>query len=81
MHDDGTDVNTDELGELWLRGNNVALGYFDNEKANKETFIDGWVHTGDIFWVDANGIFWSVFYPRLFSYILSLVSYIIHLFF
>ena len=60
MRDDGTDANVNEPGELWLRGDNVALGYWDNEKASKETFVDGWVHTGDIFYVDAGGNFWFV---------------------
>ncbi|KAF8800324.1 acetyl-CoA synthetase-like protein [Phlegmacium glaucopus] len=58
MRDDSTDANVNEPGELWLRGNNVALGYWNNEKADKETFVDGWVHTGDKFWVDEGGNFW-----------------------
>lgn len=58
MRDDGTDADIDEIGELWLRGGNVALGYWKNEKASKETFIDGWVRTGDKFRVDASGNFW-----------------------
>ena len=60
MRDDGTDANINEPGELWLRGDNVALGYWNNEKASKETFVDGWVHTGDKFYVDADGHFWFV---------------------
>lgn len=60
MRDDGTDADTNETGELWLRGDNVALGYWNNEKATKETFVDGWVHTGDKFRVDAGGNFWFV---------------------
>ena len=60
MRDDGTDANFNEPGELWLRGDNVALGYWNNEKASKETFVDGWVHTGDKFYVDPDGNFWFV---------------------
>ena len=60
MRDDGTDTNLNEPGELWLRGDNVALGYWNNEKASRETFVDGWVHTGDKFYVDARGNFWFV---------------------
>ena len=70
IRDDGTDADINEPGELWLRGGNVALGYWNNEKASKETFVDGWVHTGDKFYVDANANFWFVsftftFYIRI----------------
>ena len=61
VREDGTDANTGEPGELWLRSDSVAMGYLDNEKATKATFIDGWVRIGDKFWVDAGGNFWSVF--------------------
>ena len=67
MRDDGTDANINEPGELWLRGDNVALGYWKNEKATKETFVDGWVHTGDKFYADASGNFWFVSILPLFS--------------
>ena len=30
-----------------MRGPNVVLGYLNNEKSTKETFRDGWLHTGD----------------------------------
>ena len=66
MRDDGTDANINEPGELWLRGDNVALGYWNNEKASKETFVDGWVHTGDKFYVDAGGNFWFVSFAIIF---------------
>lgn len=37
-----------------MRAPNVALGYFGNEKATRETFVDGWLHTGDTFKADRN---------------------------
>lgn len=37
----------DTPGELCVRGPSVVLGYLNNDKANAETFIDGYMHTGD----------------------------------
>ncbi|KAJ7070760.1 amp dependent CoA ligase [Mycena amicta] len=44
---DGTLCEEGEPGELLVTGPSMALGYFNNEKATKETFVDGWVRTGD----------------------------------
>ena len=37
----------DQPGELVVRGPTVVLGYLNNDQANKETFQDGWMRTGD----------------------------------
>ncbi|TFK34780.1 hypothetical protein BDQ12DRAFT_715112 [Crucibulum laeve] len=58
VREDGTEVDVGEPGELLLRSPNVALGYWNNEKADKETFVDGWLHTGDKFKVDGEGYFY-----------------------
>ncbi|KAH9480790.1 putative 4-coumarate--CoA ligase 2 [Psilocybe cubensis] len=52
------DCEVDEPGELWLRSPNVAVGYWNNPKANRETFVGGWLRTGDRFRVDKDGNFW-----------------------
>ena len=45
---DGKEVTGyDEPGELWIKGPAVTLGYLKNEKATKETFVDGYMRTGD----------------------------------
>ncbi|PGH00705.1 hypothetical protein AJ79_08125 [Helicocarpus griseus UAMH5409] len=45
---DGDEIEEyDKPGELLLRGPTVVLGYLNNETANKETFQDGWLRTGD----------------------------------
>lgn len=45
---DGTEIKDyDTPGELLLRGPTIVLGYLNDEAANKETFQDGWLKTGD----------------------------------
>jgi long-chain acyl-CoA synthetase len=45
-----------ELGEIILRGENVMLGYYKNEKATKDIIDDkGWMHTGDLGIIDKEG--------------------------
>ncbi|KAL4873960.1 hypothetical protein BDV12DRAFT_181862 [Aspergillus spectabilis] len=45
---EGVEVTTyDTPGELWIKSPSVVLGYLKNEKITKETFGDGWMHTGD----------------------------------
>ncbi|KAF8687119.1 hypothetical protein AX14_003697 [Amanita brunnescens Koide BX004] len=62
LEDDGTPDGTlampNQVGHLWLRGGNITLGYWGNEQATKETFVDGWLKTGDRFWVDEDGYFY-----------------------
>lgn len=55
MRADGTDADYNEPGELLVRGENIALGYYKNEKATRETFVNGWLRTGDQFKVDTDG--------------------------
>lgn len=52
------DCDVNEPGELWLRSQNISIGYWNNPKANKETFINGWLKTGDRFRLDVEGYFW-----------------------
>ena len=37
----------DQPGELLIRSPSVVLGYLNNDEANKSTFQDGWMRTGD----------------------------------
>ncbi|CAJ1585672.1 class I adenylate-forming enzyme family protein [[Mycobacterium] wendilense] len=52
VDDNGDDA---EIGELICRSPSVMLGYLDDPERTAETFRDGWVRTGDIVRIDAEG--------------------------
>ena len=43
-----TPADSQTMGEVFMRGNNVMKGYLKNEKATQEAFSGGWFHTGDL---------------------------------
>ena len=43
------------VGELLVRGPNVVSGYWNKAEASAETFVDGWLHTGDMARIDEQG--------------------------
>ena len=53
--EDGTEAAPGESGEIWCRGPVVTPGYWRRPEANAETFVDGWLRTGDIGSRDAEG--------------------------
>jgi acyl-CoA synthetase (AMP-forming)/AMP-acid ligase II len=48
------------VGELLVRGQNVVRGYWAKPEATAETFVDGWLHTGDLGRVDDDGLLYIV---------------------
>ena len=60
VDEDDRDVPDGELGEIVLRGENILKGYFKNDRATAEAFRNGWFHTGDIGYRDADGFFYIV---------------------
>ena len=54
----GAEVPTGERGELWCRGPNVMSGYLNDPEATAATLdAGGWLHTGDLATVNADGVF------------------------
>ena len=53
--DDGNELPVGEKGEILCRGENIMVGYWKNEKATNETLKDGWLHTGDLGYMDKDG--------------------------
>jgi O-succinylbenzoic acid--CoA ligase len=52
---DGRDAPTDEAGEILIRGPIVMSGYLNQSEATSRAITDGWLHTGDIGRIDADG--------------------------
>ena len=56
----GEDRPLGEAGELWVRGPMVVKGYWNNGEATEQTFGGGWLRTGDIARLDAEGFCYIV---------------------
>jgi long-chain acyl-CoA synthetase len=52
---DGSECETDEAGELIARGANIMKGYLNCPEETQAALRDGWLHTGDVARIDANG--------------------------
>ena len=60
VDEEDRDVPDGELGEIVLRGENILKGYFKNEAATETAFRNGWFHTDDIGYRDADGFYFIV---------------------
>ena len=56
----GEQLPANGYGEIVIRGANVMLGYLHNEEATADSIREGWLHTGDIGYVDDDGYFFIV---------------------
>jgi 4-coumarate--CoA ligase len=73
VDEDGNDVPEGETGELWLKGPASAIGYYRNPEATAQTFdSDGYVHTGDLFKRNQDGLFTYVDRSK------DLIKYLLH---
>lgn len=56
--DDGRDLPHGEIGTLWIRGDSMALEYWQQHEKSKHTFRGDWCVSADKFRQDAEGYFW-----------------------
>lgn len=60
VDDAGNDVPAGDAGLILVRGDNVFLGYWNDQEATDRVLVDGWLHTGDIGMVDGDGYLYLV---------------------
>ncbi|CAM3635410.1 acyl-CoA synthetase [Tsukamurella ocularis] len=61
IHDvDGTPLPVGEIGEVVTRGEHVMMGYWKLPEVTAETLRGGWMHTGDLGYLDENGYLYVV---------------------
>ena len=58
--DDGNELPPGVKGEIVVKGENVMKGYWKNEKATRETIRNGWLHTGDMGYMDSDGFLYVI---------------------
>jgi len=55
LDEDGNPCPANIKGEIVVKGENVMKGYWKNEQATQETLKEGWLHTGDLGYLDQDG--------------------------
>ena len=56
----GVHVGVDTVGEITIHNPAIMPGYWRNDEQNTESLRDGWLYTGDLGWVDADGFLYFV---------------------
>jgi benzoate-CoA ligase len=57
---DGTAVSQGSEGNLWISGASAASQYWQRPETSAQTFVDGWVRTGDLYRQDEDGFWWHM---------------------
>ncbi|WP_166880573.1 class I adenylate-forming enzyme family protein [Salinibacterium sp. ZJ450] len=60
VNENGEDVEVGEVGEGWVGGAGVMLGYWGEPELTAERLVDGWFHTGDLLYEDDHGYYYVV---------------------
>jgi long-chain acyl-CoA synthetase len=60
LDDAGNEVPRGTIGEVCAKGPNVSPGYYENPVATADAFRDGWLHTGDLGYLDDDGYLFIV---------------------
>lgn len=60
VDDNGQQCERGEIGELWLQGANLFVGYWNRPEETEAAFSDGWFKTGDLGYRDADGFYYIV---------------------
>jgi acyl-CoA synthetase (AMP-forming)/AMP-acid ligase II len=58
VHPDGTDAVTGQVGEIAIRGRRGQRRYFRDDDETAARWKDGWLHSGDLGHLDADGFLW-----------------------
>ena len=53
---EGLHVDAEEIGTLWIKGDNVMAGYYNNAQRTAEVIKDGWLCTGDLALITKDGL-------------------------
>jgi long-chain acyl-CoA synthetase len=57
---DGNSLPNGEVGEVWIKGPNVVMGYWNKPVETAASFSDGWLHSGDLGRIDDEGFVYIV---------------------
>lgn len=49
------DLTTNQIGTIWVKGNNIMLGYYQAQQATEAVLKHGWFNTGDLGFIDHRG--------------------------
>jgi acyl-CoA synthetase (AMP-forming)/AMP-acid ligase II len=58
VDEEGRDLPTGQTGEIMVSGPSITLGYLDEPEESGRVFQDGWLRTGDLGHLDADGYLW-----------------------